>query len=480
MLHQMIVVGWLALGSLCFAGEGFAPLFDGRTFNGWEGNLDMFRIEDGAIVAGTLKEAIPRNEFLCTTKEYGDFELRLKAKLVGGMQNGGVQFRSQRIPNHHEMIGYQADVGAVKSGMVWGALYDESRRRKFLVPPDQDALKQIVKTDGWNEIVVRCKGTMIQVWLNGVQTVNYTETDESLPQTGLIAVQIHGGDPAEVWYKDIEIRELGEESAGLVAPGAEVEKLADGFAFTEGPACDAKGNVYFSDVKNSRTHIWSVDGKLSTFRENTGRGNGLYFDAQGNLIVCEGGNRQVTSVSPDGQVTVLAHRFDGKLFNSPNDLWIDGRGGFYFTDPRYGPQDGMEQDGFHVYYVAPDRKTITRVIDDLVKPNGIIGTSDGKFLYVADAGDNKTYRYRIQPDATLTDRMLFAPQGSDGMTLDERGNLYLTRSTVAVYSPGGEKLTDIVIPETPANVTFGGKARKTLFITARTSLYALRMNVRGQ
>ena len=271
-----------------------------------------------------------------------------------------------------------------------------------------------------------------------------------------------------------------ESGRDLIAPGAKVVQLADGFRFTEGPACDAKGNVYFSDIPTNRTYVWSVDGKLSVFRENTGGGNGLYFDANGNLVVCEGKARRVTSVAPDGTVTVLADRYQGKRFNSPNDLWIDPRGGIYFTDPRYGRQDGLELDGFYVYYITPDRRQVRRVVADLVKPNGIVGTADGKLLYIADAGDNKIYRYRIQPDGSLTNKTLFARQGSDGMTLDERGNVYLTKGTVAVYSPAGRKILDIEVPEAPANVCFGGKDRKTLFITARKGLYALRMAVRGQ
>lgn len=266
----------------------------------------------------------------------------------------------------------------------------------------------------------------------------------------------------------------------LVAPGAKVQKLAGGFAFTEGPACDAQGNVYFSDVRSERIHKWSLDGKLSTFRENTGRANGLYFDRHGNLLACEGGNRRLTAISPDGNVTVLARGYNGKKLNSPNDLWIDPQGGVYFTDPRYGPVDGLEQDGFHVYYLPPDRKPLVRVLDDLVKPNGVVGTADGKLLYVADAGDSKTYVYRIPSDGSLTDRKLIAPVGSDGMTLDEKGNLYLTRGVVHVYSPDGTNIATIEVPEAPANVCFGGADRRTLFITARTGLYSIRMNVRGQ
>lgn len=266
----------------------------------------------------------------------------------------------------------------------------------------------------------------------------------------------------------------------LVAPGAKVELLAGGFTFTEGPACDAEGNVYFTDIPNERIHKWSIDGKLTTFRENSGKANGLYFDREGNLLACEGGNRRLTSISPGGKVSVLADGFQGKKLNSPNDLWVDPKGGVYFSDPRYGQEDGLEQDGFQVYYLPPNRKELVRVIGDLVKPNGVLGAADGKTLYVADAGGGKTYAYRIQPDGSLTDRKLAAPVGADGMTLDERGNLYLARNVVHVYSPEGKAITTIEVPEPPANVCFGGKDRKTLFITARKGLYAVRMNVRGQ
>ncbi len=266
----------------------------------------------------------------------------------------------------------------------------------------------------------------------------------------------------------------------LAAPGAKVERLADGFVFTEGPACDAKGNVYFTDIPNERIHKWSVDGKLTTFREKTGRANGLYFDREGNLLACEGGNRRLVSISADGKVTVLADGYNGKKLNSPNDLWIDPGGGVYFSDPRYGGEEGMEQDGFHVYYLPPNRKELVRVLDNLVKPNGVVGTADGKLLYVTDAGDGKTYVYRIQPDGSLTDRKLIAPVGSDGMTLDEQGNLYLSRGVVHVYSAEGKNLATIEVPEAPANVCFGGRDRRTLFITARKGLYSIRMNVRGQ
>jgi gluconolactonase len=273
---------------------------------------------------------------------------------------------------------------------------------------------------------------------------------------------------------------LASAAEELVAPGAKVEQLAGGFAFTEGPARDAQGNIYFSDIPNNRIHKWSLDGKLSTFRENSGGANGLFFDRAGSLVVCEGGNRRMTSIAPGGAVTVLADSYGGKKLNSPNDLWVDPQGGVYFSDPRYGRQEGVEQDGFHVYYLPPDRKRLLRVTDNLVKPNGVVGTADGKLLYVTDAGDGKTFVYRIQPDGTLADRKLIAPVGADGMTLDEQGNLYLARGGVQVYSPDGKKVATIEVPEGPSNVCFGGADRRTLFITARKTLYAVRMSVRGQ
>ena len=189
------------------AESGFAPLFDGKTFEGWQGNLKAFRIEEGAVVGGSLKERVPRNEFLSTRKEYGDFELRLKFKVLGKGVNAGVQIRSRRIPNHHEMIGYQADLG---DGW-WGCLYDESRRNKVLAGPPGDERSKIVRRDDWNDYTIRCQGRRIQLWINGKQTVDYTEPDESIPQTGVIGLQIHGGPPSEAWYKDIRIKELTEK-----------------------------------------------------------------------------------------------------------------------------------------------------------------------------------------------------------------------------------------------------------------------------
>lgn len=184
---------------------GPASLFDGKTFNGWEGNLALFRIESGAIVAGTLAANIERNEFLCTTREFKDFELRLSVKLLGGDKaNAGVQFRTKRIPNHHEVSGFQADMGAG----WWGALYDESRRNRVLKGPDQATMKGVIRETAWNDYTIRADGPRVQLSINGFQTVDYVETDGTVADSGLICVQIHSGPPSEAWYRDIKVTEL--------------------------------------------------------------------------------------------------------------------------------------------------------------------------------------------------------------------------------------------------------------------------------
>ncbi len=272
---------------------------------------------------------------------------------------------------------------------------------------------------------------------------------------------------------------IADNGRSVVAPGAKVQKLAGDFKFTEGPAVDISGNIFFSDIPSNRIHKYSLDGKLSVFRENSGGANGLYFDSGGNLLACEGGGRQLVSISQQGQVTILADKYEGKRFNSLNDLWIDPKGGVYFTDPRYGGREDMEQDGEHVYYLSGDHKKLIRVIDDMVRPNGVIGTPDGKTLYVADHGAGNTFVYSINTDGTLSNKKLFAPEGSDGMTIDNEGNVYLTTEGIAVYNKNGKKIELINVPERPANVCFGGNDRKTLFITARTSLYSVRTRVTG-
>ena len=187
---------------------GFVALFDGKTLAGWEGKKAIFSVRDGAIVAGSLEKPIANNEFLCTTKIYEDFELRLQAKLVGLGNNAGIQFRSRRIPNHHEVIGYQCDMGAWKAGVIWGALYDESRRRKMLAEGDQAKIAEVLKPNDWNDFVIRCQGTRVQIWLNGYQTVDYRERDAKITTKGIIGLQIHGGKPSVASYRKIRLKKL--------------------------------------------------------------------------------------------------------------------------------------------------------------------------------------------------------------------------------------------------------------------------------
>jgi gluconolactonase len=271
----------------------------------------------------------------------------------------------------------------------------------------------------------------------------------------------------------------------VVAPGARLEKLAGSFEFTEGPTCDAEGNLFFTDQPNDRILKWSVEGKLSTFLQPAGRANGMYFDPGGNLIACADEKTALWSIAPDGKVTVLVGEFGGKLLNGPNDVWVRPDGALYFTDPFYDrpwwTHHTMPQDGQHVYFLSSDRRRLARVAGDLKKPNGIVGTPDGKTLYVADIEAGETYRYDIALDGSLTGKTLVAEHGSDGMTLDSEGNLYLTGDGVLVLDREGRQVEHIPVPDErwTSNVSFGGKDRQTLFITASMALYAVRMRVKG-
>jgi gluconolactonase len=270
----------------------------------------------------------------------------------------------------------------------------------------------------------------------------------------------------------------------LRARGATVEKLAGGFSFTEGPTSDSTGNVFFTDQPNDRILKWSVEGKLSTFVEPAGRSNGMYFDRNGNLIACADEKNELWSVAKDGKATVIWRDNDGKRLNGPNDVWVHPTGSLYFTDPFY-PRPWWShtlrpQDGEHVYRLSADRKTLTRVTHDLEQPNGIIGSPDGKTLFVADIKAGKTYAYDIQPDGSLAGKRLRCPLGSDGMTLDEEGNLYLTGKGVHVFDKSGKEVQVFEVPEDwTANVSFGGADHRTLFITASKALYAVRLRVKG-
>lgn len=272
------------------------------------------------------------------------------------------------------------------------------------------------------------------------------------------------------------------------APGAELQLVSEGYKFTEGPAADPVGNVYFTDQPNDRILKWSAaTGKVETFMQPSGRANGLYFDKQGKLIACadeKGELRRVDTKTKEFEVLLAA--YDGKLFNGPNDVWVAPDGGMYFTDPFYKRdywqgREKPDQEKQRVFYLPKGAKSPVIAEDSLVQPNGIIGSPDGKLLFVADIGAKKTYQYDIAADHSLKNRKLFCEMGSDGMTRDSAGNLYLTGKGVTVFDKDGKKLGEIPVPEGwTANVTFGGKDLKTLFITAMDSVYTLRMTVAGE
>jgi gluconolactonase len=271
---------------------------------------------------------------------------------------------------------------------------------------------------------------------------------------------------------------------GVLAPGATLVKLAGDFAFTEGPTCDVKGNLFFTDQPNDRILEWSADGKLSEFLKPAGRSNGMHFDRTGRLIACADERNELWSIAPDGKAVTLWKSYGDKALNGPNDVWVRPDGGLYFTDPFYKrpwwSHSTMPQDGQHVYYLAAGAKTLVRVTEDLVQPNGIIGSPDGKTLYVADIGAKKTWRYAIEKDGRLGGKTLVCEQGSDGMTLDDEGNLYLTGDGVLVFDREGRQIEHVKVPEPwTANVSFCGKDRRTLFITASKGLYSIATRTKG-
>lgn len=273
------------------------------------------------------------------------------------------------------------------------------------------------------------------------------------------------------------------KSQSIVNNGAEIQLVSDKFSFTEGPASDRFGNVYFTDQPNDKIYFWDwKTNKIAEFRTGSGRANGTFFDKNDNLITCSDEKGQILKINKSGIAEILTTDFNGKRFNGPNDLWLDNQGGIYFTDPLYErdywknfKQEIPEK---NLYYRNSDGKIIK--LDTFTQPNGIVGSQKFKKLYVSDIDAHKTYVYDIQGDGKLTNKKLFCNLGSDGMTLDNLGNLYLTGKGVTVFNKNGEQIHHISVPENwTANVTFGGENFSTLFITASKSVYTLKMNVSG-
>ncbi len=262
------------------------------------------------------------------------------------------------------------------------------------------------------------------------------------------------------------------------------QKIGSEYSFTEGCSVARDGKVYFTDQPNDRIYVWDEKSGIRIFKTGVERSNGTYFDSEGNLLACADQFNRLVKFTPSGKmIPILTQGYNGKPFNGPNDLWPDKKGGIYFTDPYY-PRDYWEkghkqmQDVEGVYYLAPDG-SLKRVRGGNGQPNGIVGSPDGRWLYIADIRQKTIWKYAILADGSLRDSTAFAPVGSDGMTIDTEGNIYVTWGKVIVFNPQGQKTEEILLPETPSNVCFGGANRKTLFITAKTSVYIAKMKVRG-
>jgi len=272
--------------------------------------------------------------------------------------------------------------------------------------------------------------------------------------------------------------------SAIFKSGVDLVKLSGEFSFTEGPTADKAGNVYFTDQPNDRIMIWSTKGELSTFMQPSGRSNGMFFDNHGTLWSCADEKSEIWIIEPGKKPEVIALEYEGRRMNGPNDLWVSPEGNIFLTDSFYKrpwwKHSEMTQEKQCVYFLSSDRKIFKRVEEELLQPNGIVGTPDGKRLYVADIKANLTWSYNINADGSLGDKKLFCELGSDGMTIDSKGNIYLTGRGVTVFDKNGKKLGNITVPESwSGNVCFGGKNRKTLFITASKGLYSIRTRIRG-
>ncbi|MDQ6814747.1 MAG: SMP-30/gluconolactonase/LRE family protein [Bacteroidota bacterium] len=270
----------------------------------------------------------------------------------------------------------------------------------------------------------------------------------------------------------------------VFADGATPRLISKQFSFTEGPTADKKGNIYFTDQPNDKIWKYDTEGRLTLFMDNAGRSNGMYFDKKGNLISCADERNELWAIDPQKKVTVLMSDYKGKLLNGPNDVWVHRNGGIYFTDPLYTrpwwKRPGERVTVERVYYLPKNSNQPIPVDSTIKKPNGIIGSPDGKTLYVADIGDNKIYKYQIEKDGMLSNRQIFAAMGSDGMTIDQQGNIYLSGNGITVFNKDGKKIDHIDVPEKwSANVCIGGKNRNELFITASQAVYIVPLKVSG-
>ncbi len=495
---------FLCLSACSLAAADWVPLFDGKTFNGWnfKGGKAEYRIENGEIV-GISAPKTP-NSFLCTDKLYGDFILELEFKVDANL-NSGIQFRSNSLPDYKngQVHGYQSEIDPSDRGWTAG-IYEEGRRGWLNDLSSNDAARFAFKQGDWNRVRIEAIGDRLRTFLNGVPAA---DLKDAMTPKGFIALQVHNVPDKfvglQVRWRNLRIQEnptagspeapTAKAPASVLPEKLDVQKVSEGFTFTEGPALGPDGRIWFSDIPNERIHIFDpVAGTTVLHREKTGRANGLMFTPAGALLACEGGARRVTRQESTGEPSVLSAEFDGKAYNAPNDLDLDGRGGVYFTDPAYGRKPGeMFLGAEGVYYATPDKDRskpakVVRLIDDLVRPNGVLVSNDKKTLYVVDNGSNSLWAYPIEAPGQLgAGRKLcvFDPKeerGGDGLTSDQFGNLYIAANGIYIVDPEGRQLGVIETPERPANCVFGARGSRTLYITAKTSLYRVQLNVDGR
>ena len=488
------------------AAADFVPLFDGKTLTGWKqlGGKAKYEVVEDAIV-GTSVPDTP-NSFLCTEKDYANFVLEMEV-MVDSRLNSGIQFRSESKADYQNGRVHGLQFELDPSDRAWtGGIYEEGRRGWLNNLEANDRARYAFKRDAWNRVRIEANGELLRTFLNGVPA---GELKDSMTPKGFIALQVHGvgkeTTPMSVKWRNIRILENPEPGdltpvakkpevePAAVPADAKVELIQSGFKFTEGPALALDGRIFFTDIPNNRIHIYDpAGGQISVHRENSQGANGLMFTPTGALLACEGTAGQLTRQIGTDEPVPLAKELNGTRYNAPNDLDLDGKGGIYFTDPNYR-KEPPAQDKEGVYYIATGKGNaqgakVTRVIDDCVRPNGIIVSLDKKSLYVADNGANKVRIYDIDAKTgACTNGRDFAKmeegqaRGGDGMTIDERGNLYVTaQKWIWVFSPDGKTIAKIEVPENPANCIFGAHGTQTLYITARTGFYKVKLAVDGR
>jgi len=463
--------------------SGWVELFNGENLEGWiqKGGKAKYEVKDGTIVGTTVPNT--PNSFLCTERNYGDFELQLEFKVHPDL-NSGIQIRSIGDPNIKDgrVHGYQVEIDPSIRSWSCG-IYDEARRGWLNDLSTNAAARYAFRQNDWNHYRILAVGDSIQTWINGVYAANLKD---DMTAEGLIALQVHGvggrKDPLDVVWRNVRLREIvdGEVSHDSARETDEADvrgkpqKVAEGFKFAEGPEPGPDGKIYFTDIPNRKIHAFDPQtGETTEHRSDSGGANGLAWTPNDQLIACEGSERRISIQSWDGTVTTIVDQFDGKRLNSPNDLTLDGVGGLYFSDPRFGQQDDLQMDVRGVYYVDRGRK-ITRLIDDLEQPNGIELSNDGKTLYVADYKAAKVFAYDVKGPGKIEGKREFASLACDGMSIDENDNLYFTSgNAVHIHGKDGAAKNKIEFPENPTNVTFGGSQNQTLFVTCPSALYSM-------